>query len=759
MSEQRQELERDLGLYSVFAVATGAMIGSGIFILPGLAMAESGPAVILAFVIAGILVLPAAVSIAELGTAMPEAGGDYIFIERGLGPGAGTIAGLGTWLMLMFKGALALVGGMFYVEAVRALPTVTASLPLELPIAGSSIAMPGVEILAITIGVILIIVNIVGVKQTGGLQTIMVAVMLLIMAGFVFVSLGSVEGEQYGDFFAEGTTGLLAGTAMVLISYGGVTKVAAVAEEIENPGRNLPLGLLASLLFTTALYALIVFVLVGVINPDQLAGSETPMVDAVEPFFGFFAVVLIVVAAMLALISTANAGILTASRYPFALSRDRLLPALFGSVNQRLHTPVVAILITGGAMLVIILLLPVEEIAKTAGAFQIIVYILVNVALIAFRVRKPAWYEPEFRSPAYPWLQMFGVASGIGILSQMDTLPLIGGAGFLALGTVWYLVYGRERVNREGVIGEAVAETIEPLQMDDRPFRIVVPIAQPDAQQNWLWMAAAMGVDEDDVEIIPVNVVTVPEQTALEQDLEFEAERIERQNELLQIAEDAVGYFKVGVRTHAVVGRDVSEAILHVIEDERADLVVLGWHGERKRTDFILGSNIDPIVERAPSEVALVKHGGDRVGDTVVFVGPGPYSPVAARRASSLVHSESDATLTLVHLLSDTTDDESPMNGMDLIADVAHKAGLDRDEYTAEVIESEVSPSTLVDIAEDYDTVFIGATRRGHLERALFGTLPEKMAERVSASVVIVRGEEGAPRLIRRALSRRFSGR
>jgi len=139
--KEEHVLERGLGLSSIIAISMGAMIGSGIFILPGLAMAEAGPAVILAFIIAGLLVFPAAISIAELGTAMPEAGGDYVFIERGLGPGAGTIAGLGTWLMLMFKGALALVGGMFYLSVI--------------------INIPSVEAVAVVIGTILIAVNIV----------------------------------------------------------------------------------------------------------------------------------------------------------------------------------------------------------------------------------------------------------------------------------------------------------------------------------------------------------------------------------------------------------------------------------------------------------------------------------------------------------------------------------------------------------------------------------------------------------------------
>ncbi len=760
MPEQEQELKRDLGLASVVAISMGAMIGSGIFILPGLAMAEAGPAVILAFVLAAVLVLPAAVSIAELGTAMPEAGGDYIFIERGMGPGAGTVAGLGTWLMLMFKGALALVGGMAYVVAVRPLPTYEFGLPFAAPYVGSAITLPGMEMLAVTVGVILIAINIFGVKQTGGIQTVMVIIMLFILAAFVAFSLPNIETEGYEGFFDEGTVGLLGATAMVLISYGGVTKVAAVSEEIEDPGRNLPLGLLLSLGITTVLYALIVAVLVGVVEPDLLAGSETPMVDAVEPFFGFAGVVLIVLAAMLALISTANAGILTASRYPFALSRDDLLPEFFGSVNDRLHTPVVAILITGGAMLVIILTLPVEEIAKTAGAFQIVVYVLVNIALVAFRVRDPVWYEPDFRSPAYPWVQIFGVVGGVGILTQMDTLPLIGGVGIVVLGFAWYLVYGRKQVEREGILREAVATGIEKEQKD-RPYRVVVPVARPEEERGLLQMAASSASRHVDAEIVAVNVLTVPYQTSLSQEVAFEEERLERQRELLEKAREITEELGVGLRTHAVVAHDVSDAVLDIVNDEQADEIVMGWHGRRKLRENVLGSNIDPIVEKAPCEIRLVKQRNDEIGDAAVFVGGGPHAPVAVEHAAYSVRAEEGATLTLVNVQErddddETEDDELVERGQRLIEESAEEAGLEPDEYEAEVMVADDAEETLLATADRFDTVYVGATRLSVVERTVFGTLPEKIGENASGTVVIVRGEGGAPRSIRQSIINRL---
>ncbi len=723
----------------------GAMIGSGIFILPGLAMAEAGPAVILAFVLAAVLVVPAAISIAELGTAMPEAGGDYVFIKEGMGPAAGTIAGLGTWLMLMFKGALALVGGMFYLEVL--------------------IALPNVEMVAVIIGTILIVVNIVGVKQTGGLQTIMVVVMVAILGLFVTFTILNVQGPQYQPFFSGGTGGLLTATAMVLVSYAGVTKVVAVAEEIENPGRNLPLGLLLSMGITTVLYALIVFILVGIIDGEALAGSNIPMVDAVEPFFGYIGAVLIVIAAMLALISTANAGILTASRYPFALSRDKLLPAFFGDVSARLRTPVKAIAITGGAMLAIVVFLPVEDIAKTAGSFQIIVYILVNAVLIVFRVQNPDWYNPDYRAPLYPWVQIFGIVSGIGILSVMDWLPLIGGVAIIVIGSAWYLAYGRHYAADEGMVGKAIAKQMDLTPEPTGAYRVVVPVANEQTMHDLIRAAAASAAPHDEPLLILVNVVTVPEQTALAQEMEVEADRMAQQHHLLDRAAKYADELEVAYVTRAIVGRDVSRVLLNTIRKEQAHEIVLGWKGKRNRRDAILGTTLDPVVKKASCEVTLVKPRYDSFGDVAVFVGRGPHTVTAIQRAREFAASEPEATLTLVTVESRGSNgvpDDEQSAGEALIAKKAEAAGVPPDAYVSRVVLTDNVGDSLPRLASEYQTVCIGATRSSGVEQALFGALPERVAERATATVAIVRAADPSLPSLReglRLLMRRFDKR
>ncbi|NGM69251.1 universal stress protein [Natronolimnobius sp. AArcel1] len=615
-----KDLERDLGLGAVIAISMGAMIGSGIFILPGVAMAEAGPAVILAFVIAAILVVPAALSIAELGTAMPEAGGDYVFIERGLGPSFGTIAGLGTWLMLMLKGSLALYGGMFYIDFIYSLPT----WELAVPLLEASLPIPGVRALGITFALIFIGINLIGVKQTGGIQSIMVVIMLIILGVFVAATIVQVDGANYDGFFDEGIDGILGATALVLVSYAGVTKVAAVAEEIENPGRNLPLGLAISLGVTAFLYALLVFVLVGVMEAEDLADSNEPMAEATELLFGnavlggfevgFFAVVGIIIAAVLALVSTANAGILTASRYPLALSRDKLFLERFEYIHPRFNTPTVAILTTGAAIIFIVATQNVDEIAKMAGAFQILVYILVCGALIAFRERDLEWYNPDFHTPGYPWVQLFGIVSGIFIITQMEAREILGSIAIVILGFLWFKYYAADKVDREGVAKglarreagrQFVQDTEAQLERADE-FEILIPIRQDVTreQEDALINMAAPIVKQRGGHIRVVRFDEVPDQVPLDT---AAAELSEADVEFEQRTDELVRDLEVPVEVGEIVSHDTRHAVVNFAERSGADLI-LARQEATSRLGTLFGRDTDWIMEHAPCDVVFVQH-------------------------------------------------------------------------------------------------------------------------------------------------------
>ena len=436
------DLERDLGLYATITISMGAMIGSGIFVLPALGLTKAGPAVVVAYILAGLVVLPAALSKAEMATAMPESGGTYLYIDRAMGPLFGTVAGIGAWFSLVFKSSFALVG-------------LGAYLLLLVPLSSGL-----VKAVALGLAVLIVALNIVGTKQSGKAQAVIVTAVVVALAAYVLNAGFAVEPARFQPFASKGTDGIVTAAAFVFVSYAGVTKIASVAEEVQNPDRNLPLGILASMGIMVVLYALVVAAIVGLNDPGPLSTtgpnggpSLTPMADGAGQLFAGVGVVGISVVAVLALTSMANAGVLASSRFPLAMSRDSLAPDQLARVSRRFKTPQNAILLTGGLLLALIAFVPVVELAKLASAFQILVFAIVNVALIVFRTSGVESYDPSFRAPGYPYMQIVGVVGGFVLLTQMGTLPILGAAGIIVGGIAWYLLYGRSRTDREGALG------------------------------------------------------------------------------------------------------------------------------------------------------------------------------------------------------------------------------------------------------------------------------------------------------------------
>lgn len=438
----QERLAKELKLFDVFSISTGAMFSSGFFLLPGLASALAGPAVVLAYLVAGLLVVPAMFSKAELSTAMPRAGGTYYFLDRSLGPVVGAVGGLGTWAALILKSAFAIIGIGAYLGLFVAVPMHT---------------------LAIALTIAFTLVNVVGAKETGRLQSGLVIVLLAVLLFFVVQGLvevlslgvGSVVRTQFTPFMPFGAEGFFATVGLVFVSYAGLTKVASVAEEVEDPDRNIPLGMMLSLGTATAAYVLGVFVMVAVLDPGELREDLTPVATAADAFFdwlpGSLGVILIVVAAIAAFASTANAGIMSASRYLLAMGRDHVVSPRFSKLG-RFGTPTLALLATAGVMILCLVFLDVMSVAKLASAFQLLAFAFINLAVIVLRESRIEGYDPGYASPLYPWMQIVGFLVPFWLISEMGALTVLFTLGMIVGSLLWYRYYSREHMAREGAI-------------------------------------------------------------------------------------------------------------------------------------------------------------------------------------------------------------------------------------------------------------------------------------------------------------------
>lgn len=430
MSEPKK-LKRELGLLDVFCIASGAMISSGLFVLLGLAFAKSGPSVIIAYLLPGILVIPLMLSTAELATAMPKTGGNYFFIDRSMGPRMGMLGGLADWFSLAFKSAFALLGMAIFISLLY--PGITEIQIKFIAVAGCLFFM---------------IVNIIGVKLTGRLQAAMTIALISSLALYIIVGFFFVQPHRYTPFMPFGISSVFATAGFVFISYRGLTSVCSVTEEVKNPERNIPLGMFFALSVVSLLYILVVFVTVGAVDSTQLQNSLTPLSLGAGIFMGWYGSIILGAAAFLAFVTTANAGILTASRTPMAMSKDELLPGIFGRVSKR-RTPATSIVLTSGFMIFVILFLSLEEIIKVASTMVLLLFVFLNTSLIIMRESKIRHYRPKFRAPFYPWLQIIGIFGYGFLIVEMGIFPLLIVGIFMAFGLGWYWVYASGRIKRE----------------------------------------------------------------------------------------------------------------------------------------------------------------------------------------------------------------------------------------------------------------------------------------------------------------------
>ncbi len=428
---KHKRLKKELRLLDVYAIATGATLSAGFFLLPGIAAVEAGPALVLAYLIAAIPLVPAMFSIIELATAMPRAGGVYYFLDRSLGPFFGTIGGIGTWLALILKVAFALVGMGAYI----------------------ALYFPDLQIVPVAVGIALFLggVNILGAKKTGGFQVVLVFGLLAILAIFLFDGALAFEPAHFRGFFDAGFDAIMATAGMVYISYVGVTKVASLSEEVQDPEKNLPRGVILALITAVLVYALGTSVIVGLVPPEELAGNLTPVATAAGHSMGPYGALLLSVAALLAFVSVANAGLMSASRYPLAMSRDHLLPSRFRRLS-RFGTPLPGILVTLATVVLIIVLFDPLRIAKLASAFQLLMFALVCVAVIVMRESQITSYDPGYKSPWYPWMQIVGVIAPFVLILKMGALPILFSTALIVVSTLWYVHYGRARAGRSGAI-------------------------------------------------------------------------------------------------------------------------------------------------------------------------------------------------------------------------------------------------------------------------------------------------------------------
>lgn len=728
-----KKLERRLSLSYVVAIGIGGMLGSGIFVLPGIAAAKTGPSIWLAYLLAGICVLPAALSKSELATAMPTSGGTYVYIERAFGPMMGTISGIGLWLSLLLKSSFALVGFGAYLA-------VLAHLPLK-PVALVSL-------------VLILLLNIMGVKKVGKAQLIIVSISLVGLTALIFGGVWSVEPANLDPAFLNGNMGLYAATAFVFVSYAGVTKVAAIAEEIKNPGRNLPIAMLLALVTVTALYTLMSFAMAGNIPIDEFSQDLHPVYTLADKVMGHWAGIAAAVLGVVTLISMANSGVLAASRFPFAMSRDKLAPEQLGKVHQKYLTPVLAIILTCGLMALVIIFLEVEKIAKLASSFKVMMFILVNLCVIVLRETSVAWYQPKYRSPLYPWMQIFGVLSGMGLLYVLGASALLAALGIVIAGLLTFHLYGKSRVQRSGVLKvyghrpaafllyrrqqnaaraagqHALENPAETSNLDGAlapNAQMVTPLFGAERSPEMLVEMSAALAHGNKIQV--VHLREVPDQTRLADVLEDDP--------LVNALNRRIGVMakerQVDVDFDAAVTHDLVKTVQDISEQTHCSWLVAGWNGRQTANSIFVRNPMGWLITHIDSNFALFLDNGVRyIRQIVVALRPGRQNP-AFIEACDRIAQFYGAELTLLRVVMPDTSAEQITE-----IETGSVALLGSCESPVQLrIEKAADPVQIISEASaEYDLLIIGTPAKENWLDVLVGVNKDRFAKDAACSVL-----------------------
>lgn len=725
-----KKLERSLSLTSVVAISIGGMLGSGIFVLPGLAAAKTGSSVWLAYFLAAVCILPAALSKSELATAMPSSGGTYVYIERAFGPLFGTIAGIGLWLSLLLKSAFALVGfGAYLTVLVDIAPGLT-------------------KYVALVFLVIILFLNILGVKKVGKVQIVIVSISLISLAIILLFGLPRVSADLLDPFLLNGNMGLFSTVAFVYISYAGVTKVAAIAGEIKNPSVNLPRAMILSLFIMTTIYVVVAFVLVGNLPLEELKTDIKPIYSIANLLGGSVVGYIAAIVGVITLISMANSGVLAASRFPFAMAIDKLLPEFMSKIHSKYLTPVVTIAMTCFVMAMVILFLDVEKIAKLASAFMVMMFILVNACVIVLRETSAQWYAPPYKSPLYPFVQLFGIGSGIALLILLGAGPLLAIIAILILGVLIYFYFGKN-ATRTGILrkyghrpalylfykrkGKEITyrnNQSEVLQNLDGKLAsnagVVVPLLGNETSPEMLVEIAA--AINRRAKIQTVNITEVPNQTFLDAMVAESPKIISLERRISQLAISK----NITIDFEAAVTHEISDTIHELSNQTNCDWLVMGWNG-RAHNGILVSNPIGWLLTNINSDFALFKDVGVRhIGKVLLALRPGRkdknFIAVADRICAFY-----GASLTLLHVVSESTskEDENAMreNSLKLLKKVPAKSTV--------LIQRNNDPiDTIANMSASYDLLILGTPQKDNWLSILFGTGKDKYTERSACSVL-----------------------
>jgi len=454
-------LKRTLTAFDLTLLGIGAIIGTGIFVLTGTAAAnQAGPAIVVSYVAAGLACGFAALCYAEFASMIPIAGSAYTYAYATLGEIFAWMIGWDLILEYAVGSMTVAVGWSGYFQRILA------GFGVTLPAWMSAAPAAGVEGAIINLPAVLIVLGItvllvIGVRESARFNAVMVAVKLAAVLFFIVVGVAYVKPENWNPFFAYGWSGMMAGAAVVFFAYIGFDAVSTTAEEAKNPSRDLPIGIIASLVICTLLYLLVAAILSGIVDVVAYRTDaqflNAPVGYALAIINMDWAAGLVSAGAVAGITSVLLVMLMSQPRIFFSMSRDRLLPAGVSKVHPRFKTPYITTIITGAVVAFVAGMVPIQILGEMTSIGTLFAFVVVSAAVMVLRAKRPDAHRP-FRVPGGPIIPILGTISCVYLMLSLSVMTWVRFLAWLDIGMVIYWFYGRTHsplVNR----AEAAART------------------------------------------------------------------------------------------------------------------------------------------------------------------------------------------------------------------------------------------------------------------------------------------------------------
>jgi amino acid transporter len=640
-----------LGLTDIIMVGIAGMIGGAIFVLTGPAIGLAGSAVIIAFIINAVITVFTAMAYAELGSAMPEAGGGYLWIREGLPRPNAFISGWMAWFAHIIAGSLYAVGfGAFLYYMLG--PNVIGILS-DQPLLG---IIPSDKLLAVGAVAAFTYINIRGTSETGKTGTIVTIVQLgtifaLIGAGFWTMYNTPDWTANFEDFAPMGMVGIVAAMGLTFIQFEGYEIIVQTGEEVKNPKKNIPRAIFISLALVVTLYCIVAFVSIASISPEGIASwefignnGELGIMKAAEMFLPY-GTLIVLAGGMVSTLAALNATTFSSARVSFAMGRHYNLPHKLSSIHPINKTPHVAIMISGIIMAFVAYTLPLTDIAVAAGVIFLLLFTQVNIAVITIRRIYGDKLSYGFKTPLFPVIPIIGIFLKLGLaLYLLVTQPLSWGITVLwiLVGFVLYRMYTfKQEIKHYAPIVTSEGD------VKRQDYRILIPYTpeNPDRLMKYAIRIAKETAGEVNI----LRIITVPAQTPLSAGVAF-AETAKRSFEPLEKLLD-----REGVPNHYLVrvSHDATEAILATIEEQKIGLLITDFEALRRDRKLLTLMTCKVLAVRGETDTLQLEPERERIDidlkaraipaaerkNMVVVYDGGEHSDVVLKATSWIEHS------------------------------------------------------------------------------------------------------------------------